>query len=157
MKNRVLTPILIAVGLVSLTAAIYAQAKSNADNKNQPFRQVQCKSYAEAQFKAVQPTDVSGTTFQYHYDEKSGFCTVEVENKTPGNHFVSRMSTNVLDSSPTRLIFRQTVEPVKIVWKPAPQRLICDEVKPQKNGRLLCTPTRPENLPDPFWPFPEFE
>jgi hypothetical protein len=144
--------VLAAVGLLSLTAVACAQSKPPA--KTAEDRSSKCKSYAEAQFKAIQPANVSGTTFQYNYDGKTGFCTVDVENKTPGNHFASRMSTNVLDSSPTQVIFRQVEAPVQIVWKPAPTRLVCDEVKPQKDGKLLCTPTKQQDI-DPFWPFPD--
>ncbi|HEX2859257.1 MAG TPA: hypothetical protein VHP58_03560 [Alphaproteobacteria bacterium] len=142
-----LTALLAALASLSATEAFGATEK-------QPDRQELCKQYADAQFKAFNPKPVSGTTLTFQYDDKSGFCTVEVKNKDAKNAFLSRTMTNTFDASPTVLPV-PVIEPVRIVWKPAPQVLVCDKVIAQKDGKRVCEPHKPnqDEVFDPFYHF----
>ena len=136
------------------TVAATLTAATACAAPQQQNREEQCRHYADAQFKALGSQLTSGTTLSSQYDAKSGFCTVEVKNGGSSNTFFSRTITNTFDSTPTALPV-PVIEPVHIVWKPAPKTLVCEKVEPQKNGKLLCTPYKPseEEAADPFFPF----
>jgi hypothetical protein len=134
----------VAARAVSTTASVPA-AKASGD------RQAQCKSFGEAQLKAVDMGAVSGTTVSTSYDDKSGFCTVDIMNKTPGSVFSSRVATNDFSVSPTFVQMRtfRTTVPVQVVRYEAPTRLLCANVVKQKDGKLLCEPAKV--VADPFF------
>ena len=137
---------------VFATAAGLAMALPACAAEQQPDRPTLCKQYADAQFKNLTPKPVSGTTLTYQYDAKSGFCTVEVKNTDKQNAFLSRTMTNTFDVTPTALPL-PVIEPVRIVWKPAPQLLMCDKVIKQKDGKQICEPHKRDEseIFDPFY------
>lgn len=145
-------------GLGAVAILTLAACSANAD-KAQPSkssaeltRAAQCEQFAEKQFR--QQKAVSGTTIQSSYDEKTGFCTVAVENTTPGNTYSSRIRTNVFDPSSTMLNIETSFRPMRVEWRetPIPQRLICADVQKTKDGKLVCDPYKP-SPDDIFSPF----
>jgi hypothetical protein len=139
--------------LLTVLIALLA-TESYAASEKQSNRQELCKQYADAQFKTLTPKPVSGTTLTFQYDDKSGFCTVEVKNKDAKNAFLSRTMTNTFDASPTALPI-PIIQPIRIVWKPAPQVLVCDKVTVQKDGKRVCEPHQAnrDEVFDPFYNF----
>jgi hypothetical protein len=152
MKTLVPSLIFIAAG-----AAAWAATPSAATTPK-PTPHKLCQNYADAQLRATDIGTVSGTTVTSSYDEKTGFCTVEISNKTPGHIFSGRMMTNTLDSSPTTVRIQTFAQPVAIRYVAPPQRLLCSKVTSNKNGTLTCTPYTPDPDARPFFPlFPEWD
>jgi hypothetical protein len=147
---------ILGVGLAIALVAVWVETPREARaEQSPPTRRQMCERYARQQFRTAAAGEVSGTTLKYSYDTKSGFCTVEVGNKDSNSSFYSRVSTNTFDPSNTVAMphMRMTVEPVRIVWKPAPQTLVCDKVETMKDGRKICKPADPDEYDD-FGMFP---
>lgn len=143
--------------LIFVAAGAAAWAATPSPTTPQTSRAELCKRYADAQLKATGTDTPSGTTVTSSYDGKSGFCTVEINNNTPGHTFSGRMMTNTLDASPTTVRIQTFAEPVKIRYVEPPKRLLCSKVEKQKNGTLTCTPYKPGPnalfSPFGFWDF----
>lgn len=144
------------IAILTLTAC-QANAKSATTGKasEQLTRATQCEQFGDRQFR--QQKAVSGTTVQSTYDEKTGFCTVVAQNKTPGNTYSSRIRTNMFDPSSTSVSFETNVQPLPVQGRetPIPQRLICTSVQKTKDGKLVCDPYKP-SPDDMFSPFTMF-
>ena len=120
-----------------------------------PTQHKLCEDYADAQLRATDIGTVSGTTVTSSYDDKSGFCTVNITNNTPGHTFSGRMMTNTFDASPTTVRIQTfTAPPLKIRYVEPPKRLLCSKVVENKNGTLTCMPYKPDPNADPFFGFP---
>lgn len=144
----------IAAMAVFALAACQAHAEKTATPK--PDRATQCQQFATSQFKPQ--LAVSGTSFTSTYNDITGFCTVKVENKTPGSVFSSRISTNEFDPSRTTIHFETTTEPVRIQWQqaPRPHHLLCKSVTAGRDGKLVCDPYH-QTEDDFFTPFMPFD
>jgi hypothetical protein len=147
-----------ALILAAVSAAVVTTACHAASAPAVAARQQQCRAFADRQFGNLGPgMRVSGTAMTYIYDDKSGFCTVEIKNRDKHNPFYSKVSTNTFDVTSTMPVvnIQRFVAPMPVVWRPAPQALVCDKVTRTRDGKLLCDPHKPadEDMLDPFFPW----
>lgn len=141
----------LTAAVITVLALTACQAQAEKASSAKPDPTAQCQQFANSQLKGQQT--VSGTTISSSYNAVTGFCTVKVENKTPGSNFYSQVSTNTFAPSST-LTVQTNPEPVHIIWKeePAPRHLVCKTVTKLKNGQLACDPYHPRR-DDFFAPF----
>lgn len=144
--------------LIFIAAGAAAWAATPSGTTPNPTAKKLCQNYADAQLRATNLGTTSGTTVTSSYDDKSGFCTVEITNNTPGHTFSGRTFTNTFDASPTTVHFQTFTVPVQIRYVEPPKRLLCSKVVQNKNGTLTCTPYKPDPNAEPFFPaFPEWD
>jgi hypothetical protein len=147
-----------ALVLAAVSAATVVTACQAANAPAAATRQQQCAQFADRQFRNLGPDmRVSGTVMTQAYDGKSGFCTVEIKNTDRHHPFYSKVSTNTFDVTSTVPVvnIQRFMTPVQVVWRPAPQALVCDKVTRTRGGKLLCDPHKPadEDMFDPFFPW----
>lgn len=146
MKTLLPLTVLLAAAITSACA----QEKPTSSRPATPTAPERCRHFAEVQFRNSGVASVSGTSYTSTYNATTGFCTVEISNKTSSGNFSSRISTNTFDDpSATNLHFSsessQTyLQPAAIKWQQPPQRLLCSKVTTTADGKQLCTPYKPD-------------